>query len=134
MSSSCISKRNQLTADIEILLNRIKGIHDEETFLRNDLRNNLTDQKRYTKEYDALSMQKERLSDQIDSLINTQQTGLIMKDGQSSDKMKDRSSEEMEKLSSQLTAVTDKLKEVEDGLSIINQFITEGIESGLLLI
>lgn len=134
MSSSCIAKRNQLTADIEILLNRIKEIHDEETFLRNDLRNNLTDQKRYRQEYDVLSQQKEKLSEEIDSLVNIQQPSLIMKDGYSSDKMKDMSSEEMKKLSSQLTAVKDKLKEVEDGLSIINQFITEGIESELLSI
>lgn len=134
MSSSCIAKRNQLTADIEILLNRIKEIHDEETFLRNDLRNNLTDQKRYRQEYDVLSQQKEKLSEQIDSLVNTQQPSLIMKDGYSSDNMKDVSSEEMKKLSSQLIAVKDKLKEVEDGLSIINQFITEGIESRLLIL
>ena len=59
----CISKRDQLSADIAILLKRIKTIHDEESLLRNDLRNNIIDEKRYTEECNSLRVQKKNVTD-----------------------------------------------------------------------
>ena len=59
----CISKRNQLSADIAVLLKRIKDIHDEESLLRNDLRNNIIDEKRYTEECNSLRIQQKNVSE-----------------------------------------------------------------------
>ena len=50
MSEECKVKHEQLSSDISVLLERIKNIHDEEVLLRNDLRNNLLDETRFTDE------------------------------------------------------------------------------------
>lgn len=72
MTVECISRRDQLSADIAILLKRIRDLHDEEALLRNDLRNNKTDEKRYTDEWNSLRTQKKNVSEVFDYLLDKQ--------------------------------------------------------------
>ena len=58
MSEECKVKHEQLSSDISVLLERIKNIHDEEVLLRNDLRNNLLDETRFTDELGDLNQKK----------------------------------------------------------------------------
>lgn len=61
MSPDLQSTQTQLTADIDILLNRMKETHQREIILRNDLRNNLLDRCRYTQEMTELKQVAEQL-------------------------------------------------------------------------
>lgn len=69
MPNATIARHEQLSSDIEILLGRIKGIHDEEVLHRNDLRNNITDQKRFTKELQRLQCRRHTLTTQYEYLL-----------------------------------------------------------------
>lgn len=60
MSETENKRREELSADIEVILARIRKIHEEELFLRNDMRNNLLDRARFAAELGAMKEQRER--------------------------------------------------------------------------
>lgn len=70
MSLDAINKRDQLTSDINVLLKRIKDIHEEESLMRNDLRNNMTDLKRYEAEVKELRLQRQDFRDEYELLLS----------------------------------------------------------------
>ena len=70
MSLDAINKRGQLTSDINVLLKRIKDIHEEESLMRNDLRNNMTDLKRYEAEVKELRLQRQDFRDEYELLLS----------------------------------------------------------------
>ena len=70
MSLDAINKRDQLTSDINVLLKRIKDIHEEESLMRNDLRNNMTDLKRYEGEVKELRLQRQDFRDEYELLLS----------------------------------------------------------------
>ena len=70
MSLDAINKRDQLTSDINVLLKRIKDIHEEESLMRNDLRNNITDLKRYEAEVKELRLQRQDFRDEYELLLS----------------------------------------------------------------
>lgn len=70
MSLDAINKRDQLTSDINVLLKRIKDIHEEESLMRNDLRNNMTDLKRYEAEVKELRLQRQDFRNEYELLLS----------------------------------------------------------------
>ena len=62
--------KDQLTSDINVLLKRIKDIHEEESLMRNDLRNNMTDLKRYEAEVKELRLQRQDFRDEYELLLS----------------------------------------------------------------
>ena len=70
MSLDAINKRDQITSDINVLLKRIKDIHEEESLMRNDLRNNMTDLKRYEAEVKELRLQRQDFRDEYELLLS----------------------------------------------------------------
>lgn len=70
MSLDAINKRDQLTSDINVLLKRIKDIHEEESLMRNDLRNNITDLKRYEAEVKELRLQRQDFRNEYELLLS----------------------------------------------------------------
>ncbi|KAK8825432.1 hypothetical protein WA538_003128 [Blastocystis sp. DL] len=60
MSETENKRREELSVDIEVILARIRKIHEEELFLRNDMRNNLLDRARFAAELGAMKEQRER--------------------------------------------------------------------------
>lgn len=60
MSETENKRREELSADIEVILARIRKIHEEELFLRNDMRNNMLDRARFAAELGATKEQRER--------------------------------------------------------------------------
>ena len=70
MSLDAINKRDQLTSYINVLLKRIKDIHEEESLMRNDLRNNMTDLKRYEAEVKELRLQRQDFRNEYELLLS----------------------------------------------------------------
>ena len=69
MSKECTDKQQQLEQDIEVILKRIRRIHEEDLLYRNDLQNNLIDEERYTNECTELRSKIKLLSDQYEHLL-----------------------------------------------------------------
>ena len=69
MSPQTLAKQEQLSSDITVLLQRIKEIHEEELLHRYDLRNNLTDRRRYEEERARLLKAKRERKARFEDLI-----------------------------------------------------------------
>ena len=75
MSEECTNRQLQLTQDIEVILKRIKRIHEEDLLYRNDLQNNLVDEERYTNECVELRNTIKLLSNQYEHLLDNHMQG-----------------------------------------------------------
>ena len=62
MSTANSDQFHQLTSDIDVLLERIKVIHEDEMLHRYDLRNNCIDKLRYEEEQNRLLQQRAALA------------------------------------------------------------------------
>lgn len=62
MSTANSDQFHQLTSDIDVLLERIKVIHEDEVLHRYDLRNNCIDRLRYEEEQNRLLQQRAALA------------------------------------------------------------------------
>lgn len=111
MSEECKTKHAQLTSDISVLLERIKSIHDEEVLLRNDLRNNLLDETRFTDELGDLNEKKSKVERTYVRLVKLGQVSKLQEYGK------------------QISVLEKCIQQVETDLDSLKKRISERIES-----
>ena len=111
MSEECKLKHQQLSSDISVLLERIKNIHDEEVLLRNDLRNNLLDETRFTDELSDLNEKKAKAERSYVKLLKLGQRA------------------NLQEYASQISVLEECIQQVETDLDSLKKRITERIES-----
>ena len=76
MSKECTDRQHQLEQDIEVILKRIRRIHEEDLLYRNDLQNNLIDEERYTSECTELRSKIKLLSGQYEHILENNIHGM----------------------------------------------------------
>lgn len=128
MSPQTLAKQEQLSSDITVLLQRIKEIHEEELLHRYDLRNNLTDRRRYEEERARLLKTKRERKARFEDLIANSEEDVGMR--LSSPVLRNEPentafAKEINELSEALTEVGEKLVENENGLKQIKNRIVE---------
>ena len=69
-----ITRQEQLTADIAVILDRIKEIHSKELLLRNDLRNNVLDRSRFANELELVKETRRRMLQKEETLDESNQS------------------------------------------------------------
>ena len=142
MSASMLAKREQLTSDISVLLTRIKEIHNEEVFNRNDLRNNIMDKNRYSEkladlqkeqrkwiaqyEYELMHPKKESLSSSYNSV-----SPCLHNDGDTDASLLTSMSDEASEfdVSNQLTEIKRQISELKEAIRQLEVRIDDGIQS-----
>lgn len=112
MSEECKVKHEQLSSDISVLLERIKNIHDEEVLLRNDLRNNLLDETRFTGELGDLNQKKAKAERAYVRLVKLGQQA------------------NLQEYVNQISVLEECIQQVETDLASLKKRISERIESG----
>lgn len=112
MSEECKVKHEQLSSDIRVLLERIKNIHDEEVLLRNDLRNNLLDETRFTDELGDLNQKKAKAERSYVRLVKLGQQA------------------NLSEYVNQISVLEECIQQVEADLASLKKRISERIESG----
>ena len=111
MSEECRKKHEQLSSDISVLLKRIKHIHDEESLLRNDLRNNILDERRFMNELETMYSKKGYFEKKYMELLGTGEEGPLRK------------------VMSAITSVKTSIRQSESDLHSLELRISEGIEN-----